>query len=119
MTWRGRGCGRGWAQGAGGMVAVESQAPGGSAEADRAELLCVPVDPVAAHSELLGELRGVKQSHRRLPRWLLAGEQLADTLSDLLDVLRVEFHRQSPRRRFAERLLLLAQCWMRARAIGT
>jgi hypothetical protein len=41
---------------------VEAQTPARATEADAAELTCVVVDPVALHTQLAGDRRGVDEA---------------------------------------------------------
>ena len=69
---------------------VEPQSSAMAAEADRAELLGVGVDPLAVHTEYAGDSRGVDEPNRPGSRDRL--EQFDDPLSDQVNVVGVEPH---------------------------
>ncbi len=69
---------------------VEAQAPLASAEADRAKLAGVRVDPLSLNAEYVGQAIGVDQAHGRLAHSAI--QQLSDAARDRLDVVGVEPH---------------------------
>jgi hypothetical protein len=87
------------------VLEVEPQPPLRAAEADRAELGSVCVNPVALDAERARECGGVD-----IASWYLCGsaEQLCGAACDRLDVVRLELQRSSS----------AAQCAIRARAMA-
>jgi hypothetical protein len=69
------------------LAGVEAKAALGAAEADRAELAGVGVDPVAVDGEQLGDCGGVDVAGKPRPAVV---EQLGDPGGDPLDVVAVE-----------------------------
>ena len=104
----------GGGEGALDVLEVKAQAALGAAEADRAELLGMDVDPFALDAEHPCELRSIQVAHPPvLARWL-GGEELGDTLGYRLDVGGIE-----PQDVALSAEVVLAHCAIRALAMGT